>query len=497
MIRNILFIIFIGFIGYLSFFKPSPGVFNTFTFSAIAPKDCNGTCCNGLIPPLCVEPAFKGFFIENIVFLFIHYVIIALFGYTLIKPFWANTGFCYGLVSSFFIGYIAVIPIIRVLSLFFPYTMIYIPVMVTVLSIIAILEREFIASWPNFRQQQFQLSRYLKHIAWILSFTIFLFGALSILLRQGAFAWVGHGNDQYAFLLEQWRQSPPAHFPLIDKHYDELIFHYFLTSSFQTVPNPVIIWWLTLGLIKTSMLALFISLFKRLNISSFFPILFTTFIFIGTTSLIATKYYMLLDSSNLLFFTVHSGRIIGIAIIALLLVNSLKDNKDTKSIPPLALILIGLGITSTSISNAIWLLLVSAWMILLRISPKEQPATNRTLLSGQLLCYTSTISLLLMYGLPFSKPFYMVRAVAVGISCLLFLWYAFEYIKPTNKPAIHSQAIIILSILLGLIFLGNVWVNNPIRSNTYKHISTLALETPIYLLPPYTGPRAEPGFKGT
>ena len=453
--------------------------------------DSCGIPLEGLTPPMCIEKPLNTIPAQVLLFLLENYIIVALLGYTLIKPFFSS--FSLGnLLASFFVGYTSLLGIIRIYSLFLPYKNIFWPVFFTELLIILLYKNQnsYSQILTAFKRN-FNSKNIIKNILGAILILIFLFSVLALHIRQANFAWVGHGHNQYAWLLENWQETTPTHFPYIDKHYDELIFHYFLTSPFKITFDPTIPWWFTLGLIKTSLLAFLFFVFKKMGSTKWQSLIFTLFLFLGTSSLIPTKYYMLFDSSNFLYFTVHSGRMVGFGITLLLLVNMF-SNPTTKKLGLFPLFIIALGLSATSISNAFWLWVIYTWIMITKIcfdnDSYPKPA-NLTL--GTVICYSSILMIFTLYGLPFKEDFfYTVRALGVSFLILLLINHGFPKIIDlfykevalfkTQKNTIIQYIILVGGISFGLIFCGNLFVNNPLRKISTELIGKYTTPAPIY-----------------
>ena len=98
--------------------------------------------------------------------------------------------------------------------------------------------------------------------------------------------------------------------------------------------------------------------------SFIYSIIAAIFMFLGTTSLNPTKYFLLFDSSNLLFFTVHAGRIVGIGLIVFIVTELILINQNKDRLPLSVLVLSAFGLTATSISNAVWMLIIYTTVII-------------------------------------------------------------------------------------------------------------------------------------
>ncbi len=300
-----------------------------------------------------------GLNLRIILFLILHYALVASFGLALAYPFFSNitnVSFFIKFLSSFFIGYGCLLSIIRVLSFIFPYEEIYWP---TIIFILSCLSSFFLIHPLNFKLSPASLLKTKTAGLFLIQLCLLVGFIFIILIHQicaGEFSWVGHGNGQYAHYLDLWRAQKLSHFPLITKHYDELIFHYFLTLPLDSTFTPITPWWITLALMKASIGALIYLLFRKLNVSKILSAVFSLYMLLGTTSLSASHYYLLFDASNPIAYMVHSGRIAGIAFSLLYLVDILTNTQRPPSL--IFLSLSALGLTATSFSNVLWIILL-------------------------------------------------------------------------------------------------------------------------------------------
>jgi hypothetical protein len=362
-LKTALLLAVIGALVVLAFWG-APPLWRSFQFSSR--DNCIGVE-PPINPPLCMAGSFQGFSFTVVLFLLGNYILIALFGYVLFRPFLSQNFVkpLLAFVSSFFLGYVALIGIIRVLSLVVIYKAIYWPVMCIQLAVVLpfLFRPSQIRRRVNAIRQVFNRQEALANSAWLLTLAVFLISVLCLQVRQESYVWNGHGTNQYAYILELWRQNSPTHFPVLVKHYDEMIFHYFLTMPLKPEFDPIIPWWITLAFIKTSMWAFMYLVFRKIRVTSFLALVFTAFLFFGTSSLVPTKYYLIFDSANFLYFTVHAGRMVWFGIFLLLITHVLfSDSRDRLSRG--ALFLAGLGLAATSVSNAIWVVLFYPWLLL-------------------------------------------------------------------------------------------------------------------------------------
>jgi len=188
-------------------------------------------CIFAFFTPDLGEASLKGLSIPIVFFLFVNYLVIALMGYALARPFFDGgpvKNVELKVFASFFIGYICLSGIVRLVSFVCPYFWIYGIVLAVELLVI------IIACWGKEGWYSTNVEKCSPWIFWLkrlsvgLVLIVFFGAALCIQVRQGDFSWVGHGPHQYARFLDEWYDNHLLHFPLISRHYDELIVHYFL-----------------------------------------------------------------------------------------------------------------------------------------------------------------------------------------------------------------------------------------------------------------------------
>jgi hypothetical protein len=308
---------------------------------------------------------FKNIGPSTIVFFVLNYFLIMLFGFVLAHPFFKkipSVPFLMKFFSGFFIGFTSVLGLVRLIAFIVPYPHAYWPMMTVIVMVVGrfFITRPF---YKAIRVPAISGKTLLKGvqrgglncIVLIIGFG-FVWTALMLQISQGDFVWVGHGINQYSYLLNEWRGQGLPHFPVVAQHYDELIFHYFLTLPVTEAISPIVPWWMTLAMIKWSLFCfVFVSL-RKMDVSIWLSSVVTVFVFWGTSSVLPQHYYLLFDSSNPLFYTVHSGRVIGIGFILFVLGYYLSIHKG-EPWNPWGVFLFMLGVTFTSISNGLWVIL--------------------------------------------------------------------------------------------------------------------------------------------
>jgi len=241
-------------------------------------------------------------------------------------------------LGSFWLGYLSICALNRVAQLITGGPKSYLIVTLTTFVIFA-LNRNGFRHWRDLISGLFAL---IVAVPFLLFFLV-------TQVYQGDFRWAGHGPMQYAFRWSEWVQE---RLPLIAQHYDEFIFHSFLVQPLGLSYNPILPWWMTLGIIKVSVFAFLMIGFRILGLNRWFCILGAIFLFFGTASILPQYYVLIFDSANPLAYVAHSGRVIGPAFGLLFLLWLRRDLMPK----PWAQCLLGAGIVSVSASS--WLLLM-------------------------------------------------------------------------------------------------------------------------------------------
>jgi len=453
---------------FFSFRQPAP-LYAIFSFSRAY---SNGVFFNGLSLPVGI-------------FLIFNYFLISSFGYLLLGKFFNNlksVSFVLKLFSGFFVGYVSVIGVVRLVSLFVQYDNIYGPVwiiigLISALYVVGCKKYKIFLSQKTFTFQEIFFKVFIN-IFQVCLMSAVIFIILILQINQGEFNWVGHGIAQYSYLLDRWIFQKLKYFPVIKQHCDELIFHYFLMNPFKSKVVQIVPWWITLGLIKMSAFSFVFICFKKLKISSFFAFIASGFMMIATFSLIAMKYYLLIASSCPIFYIVHSGQIVGICVTLLFILDALMrytESKDT--IPAFTYIMIGLGLGLTTLSNSLLIFLLLSFIQLFLFKRNKNG-----LLSGNMICLLSVGTTLLLYLLPFKGAiFYGLRtAFILGIVALLAI-RAFRNVKGAHacgkinfncfvEKKLRPYWFFLAATFISLLFLGNIFVENPMSKSVYRFL---------------------------
>lgn len=334
-------------------------------------------------------------------------------------------------------------------------------------------------------------SSWINELYIIIFAIFFVISALLLQVEQGEFAWVGHGTNQYAYLLKEWTQMGMKHFPLIFQHYDELLYHFFATIFYINDFDSIIPWWFTLALIKLSIVSFIYLFFRKLKIDVKSSLVFCLFIILGTSSVLLFKYYLLFDASNPLFFTVHSGRIVGIGVVLyiILMFLTIVREEDVKT-NYFTLVFLGFGIAGTSLSNAAWVIMILTLLCFIKKEPfllqlhKKLPCVINNDLS--FLSIIPIIIIVLILIQPFSnKLISQHKAILYLFIYLISMFYCTKLLVNywrtlhakdcnNNFKNILPLLIFIATTIISLAFFGNIisfqiYKNFPNFANMFLH----------------------------
>ncbi|MBF0380039.1 MAG: hypothetical protein HQL69_03420 [Magnetococcales bacterium] len=436
--------------------------------------------------PFDKEIVYKNFTPFAILFMAINYSLIAVFGYSLTKQFFnplKNTGLLAKLVASFFIGYILSLGIIRIVSLIIPYKNSYM-VTAAVILIITIyfqlkpLKSYFSSGMAGFIDLKGVAAVFKKQRLFI---ALFILGLIAILLSQvtlGWFRYVSHGPVvTYANLLTYWKEQGVRYFPFISQHYDKWLFDFFLTSYLKNSFQPILSWWVTLGLIKISLWTFLVLAFKRFKVSLKLSFLFAMFLMLGNSTLLPHKYYVLFTSINPFFFIINS-RIAGIAFLLFLIASFLNYQDRRNHLSPLFYVLAGLGLSTSSIAAPLWGMVVVTFAGIGLLS-FNNPQPLRSYLEHSLVLGAIAGAILLFF-IPFAGTLsvWLRLLIIVGVLLLSLIWalprlgrsLACLRLSDGGGKLLTNIVLFNVSVVLGLVLFGNIFVNNPIAQRLYNGV---------------------------
>lgn len=408
------------------------------------------------------------------------------------------------LLASFPMGYLISISIYRIFGLFIQvgYGLYFSTLIILLLIIFYISKKSYMVIK-------------LKHLS---IFLLLLTTLLLISINMGDFTYVGHGPDQYAKKIKDW-VLVGKFFPYFNSHYDEPIYHHFIAFPLLASKigknldiSNIISWWLTLGLIKTSMFFYLNFVLRLYSIKSAYALAITIFIAFGTFAADPTNYFMLFDSNNPAAFVVHSGRVIPLFIIIFIahfLFLKLDDTSrssqvSSKHLNSIFLILIGVGISSTTFTNSFWLYAISFLFFFIYFT-KNFNFFN----FSKLIFYKEIIFFLpfplaaLLYPNPFGLTSIYFKATLVVISLIILIIAVLPKINDLHliffskanslnkkivnfKDTLKSFNFVILGNILGLLFMGNLLsklMSNLIFWEVAPNTLFSAMKKPIWGIP--------------
>lgn len=370
------------------------------------------------------------------------YMVTAILGSALIRavfPVSTRTPFVW--LGGFWLGYLGITALSRLWSLALTGPVFYAVTMISALGL-------SIWQWRKSSKLHGQAAKGLLLSPIIL---LALPAILALQIFQGPFRWNGHGTYQYAEKAVPWHLD---RIPILLQHYDEVLFHHFLVGPDAQPLDPIIPWWLTLGLNKISIFAFFLIFFGALGLSRIRSFTASAFLLLGTTSILPWSYYMLFDSSNPLGFTVHSGRLVVAPIIALFWLWLKED-----FVPPRwAQILLGIGITMTPFSNFAWIPVLFFLHKVMRNHDLRLRALQSLALVPLMYIYPSKLTAWLNFG------------------CLVYIFRSSwrdlklgkaktEFLNAFREWPFKDFAI---SLLVSNLLLGNIFVSQPLGKGFAK-----------------------------
>lgn len=413
-------------------------------------------------PPDSSDVTLAGLQFSHLVLFGAAWLVTGWFGYALSWRWFREVSapFVLKAASSFAIGYLACLPILRLLSLAASGPPLYL------VALLLLSGAGLLLLAPAFREARAPVraapATLLLASGLALAFLLFLV----IQVFQGDFVWVGHGRLQYAFFLHRLReQTPGAPFPILTLHYDELLYAHLLTSPAALSFDAILPMWMTLALNKVSAASLLFCVFRRLDVSVLSASLGTAFLTFGTFSLNPLKYLLLFDSSNPLGYAVHSGRVVAIPLALLCLAEFLgKPGERGRTIGGITLLLMGAGLSATSVSNLAGLGALWAAGTLLSAGGAggwaSDPRTLRALAAAAFAVPALSYALIPHAGAPgfLFAPYFAALAAFLAPHAAAALRAPRESLLPRLKPALLFAA----GAGAGLLLLGNIWADNPV-----------------------------------
>lgn len=437
----------------------------------------------------------------HLILIALTHCVIAVFGYVLtascIPSLLIKSYFVTRVVCSYFVGYIATISLIRVLSFTVNFSNIY---YITIPTIIFLCALFLIKTKPV--SHTINLSLLNKHTffpQFLLSvlYFVLLFFILMIQVFQADFSWAG--ENFYLNYFKLWEGK--EHLPIVTQHYGELIIN-FMMQSLNNSYNPLVDWWFSLGLVKLSVWVFLFVLLRNIISSIPSALIFSTFLVAGTTSILPDKYYLLFAGNNPVIFNGFAGKaaseamtlfvifsIIGPRLFDQTRAEPANDNSARK-VP--IIILFMLGVSATVITNLFWIIILCTVSFALYMRHKvdiEFSLPENFIMV--VFVYFSVFVCIVLYSLPFGSMVSInIRLVLVGMVVFGAMSLAYMTIRnvvrgvkggmeqgePTNT---FIFSMVLTSGIFGLLFLGNLTVQNNLAELFINILSSLFGEIEI------------------
>lgn len=401
----------------------------------------------------------------DLFYLFLYYLATMVLGNVMFNEsfrYWGPSNIIPRMIMAFSAGYISIVGFNRIASLVIDCRKLYIATFVLIISYVIVTL--YLSKKDNITNNSTGLSYTSLSI-----FSCILFiSTLLMQVYQYDFTWHGHFGMYLSETQDQIRKMNLDVFPISFSYYDSALFHYVMTYPIADKIHVILPWWLTLSFVKLSLFTLIFSVLYKLTSSNTMSFVSTSYLFWGTTSPVITNYYLLFDYGNPIFQEVDISRIVSFSIfILIVLLIAKSDNK----ISPFAVFLFSIGVTSLVTSHVTWI--IFAWFAVWLFAGDSDITKSISTKTDRLICFSSVTAWSLLFILPFND-YYIVRLLA----CVLpIIAWVFRYIINSsyfticfNRDKLLS-IIAIISITFGLMFLGNIFIDNKIANFMYSNFT--------------------------
>lgn len=397
----------------------------------------------------------------NWIYLVFCYVVVMLFGHALFGSFWtkwASGNPLARLFGAFFVGYLAVVSLARLFSLFIDSRKLHVLILVVMSATIFISTMK--SDIGNFRKNWDR-----KVVVWCIAASLFITAALLLQVYQFDFTWHSHLGVPLSELQHNSKALNTPFFPITFNYYDTALFHYVITYPLADKIHVILPWWITLTIIKLSVFIFIYGIFCKIGMASDISLTSTVFLFFGTVSPIITRYYLLFDYGNPLFQESDISRIVGFAAF-LIVVIIVADQQYKASY--IAVCLFSIATASIVTSHTAWI--VMAWLFVWFFAGDSDITRPASLCLDRFVCLSSVLAWTILFALPFNG-YYVVRLIFCIIPVVTWLVRYFVNLEYFNwrldRKSITAIAAL-ASITFGLIFLGNIFIYNPLAKAFYS-----------------------------
>ncbi len=368
-------------------------------------------------------------------------------------------------IACFGLGYLMTVAIVRLLSGAVPHALIF-PSSIGTLAVLT-LYLGLRERGPS-RTAESRSWRTLFGIGTVFAVLLVFSLLLTFQPTDEMHRFTGHGKEHYAWFLDTLQYaSMTGKFPFFPQHYDELIFNYLLMAGRVAPFDPVLFYWITNSLMKTTVLFLIFALGRRSGLSPSRSILMTAFLGYANFGLQPTGYALLFDSHNPVSIILHPGRVLAPILPLAILVPLLEgDTQAGEEYPQsrFALWVLGaIGLTALPIEAAFFVIAaVSISWLALGMNPPS--TSDRRLRSLRLLMCLGLACVLLPYAYRKSDSTHGVEVLlsaALIVGCLGGLLRRFGWRRalpsdPLAKRRMLGPAVAALAAGgLALLLLGN------------------------------------------
>jgi len=419
------------------------------------------------VPPDAWEPGPQAFIAvtdfmtpTNLAYLAIVFGLVVAFGYCILERYWrrSRTPAVLAVCGSYWAGYMATLGLFRLFSLYF------VMGTSTILTLAAIAL--ICVGGHRARISNLQLKPNLIAIC----------ALLVLFLMQGIFefrfAWVGEGATQYQDHVIEFLRHPEMQFPFITQHLDEIMLSYFVMAPLKVGYHPLLIAWLNLLSNKISIFIFLTSILQTFGASLFFSLGGVIYLFWGSLTFDLFKRLQLFDSYTPISQTVHSGRVVGFPLAALVLYCFFHAEGKKGRPRAWAWALMAVGCGFTSVSNS---LLITYQIFMAALALAFEPWVGQekwicrtwlvaiiALFLGPLLAYQDVaVGSYLIPGWPFvitlMAVFFLTGYILFEVAAIK----AWPFFQDLFKRLVGFFPWAVATVIT-LLFFGNVFINNKI-----------------------------------
>ncbi len=224
-----------------------------------------------------------------------------------------------------------------------------------------------------------------------------------------------------------------------------------------------------MALLKVSGWFFLFNAFRLITGSRLDGAILSTFLMLGTFSILPDKYYLLFGGANPILHNASSSRIIGTFVAVVIVLDLAHSRGERRFIPYWVYALFGAGIAASYLPNTLWIIVIGIVATVFREHYKLRPEPwDERMAAGLILL--SVLAMPFLYAFPFNGAMLMgIRTLTIGLivslATMLVLKMSVEIIlgairgdmefdrSPMYRTAVYSGAAFV-----ALVFLGNVLI---------------------------------------